>query len=242
MAKKDVKKNGKRHPLKKRSKVIRRKESTREIDTRLNQIIGMENRLLSEEKNIEKKEDTLSKGELLIESAETKIEKKENVLDNMEKDMHREEDDLEKLERLEKEIKHEVGEHPLAQISLKDIAKGLIGAFIGLAIHYTFVYGVEIAANLTMIRATVLFPVTFLVGLLFIYATGFRKIKDKKLLAFMPIRLFVLYVCSLIMSIVVLYLFYPQFGHGWEESYKMVAGVMLAAVVGACTADLLGKE
>jgi hypothetical protein len=44
------------------------------------------------------------------------------------------------------------------------------------------------------------------------------------------------------MSILVLVLFYPNFGYNFEESYKMVAAVMLAAVVGACTADLLGKE
>ena len=57
----------------------------------------------------------------------------------------------------------------------------------------------------------------------------------------MPVRLLVLYICSLIMSVLVLLLFYPNFGHNFLESYKMVAGVMLAAVVGACTADLIGK-
>jgi len=58
----------------------------------------------------------------------------------------------------------------------------------------------------------------------------------------MPVRLFILYVASILMSIFVLYIFYPAFGHEFAESYKMIAGVLLAAVVGACTADLIGKE
>ena len=219
------------------------------IDSKLSKILAVENRLLHEEKTVEHKEETLEQEEKNIETKEKNIEDKEKHIETEEKDINkisqeitREDSDLQKIEQMESEIKQEVGEHPLAQVSLKDVFKGLIGSFIGLAIHYTFVYGVEISQNLTLLRATLLFPLTFVVGLLFIYATGFRKVKDTRLLMFMPIRLFVLYVCSLIMSIVVLYIFYPQFGQGFEESYKMVAGVMLAAVVGACTADLLGKE
>jgi len=189
-----------------------------DINDKLDKILSMENKLLDVEKSIDEKE-----------TKELALEK-------------REESDLEKLERIEQEIKSEIGEHPLAKITYKDVIKGLVGAFVGLAIHYTFVYGVKISEELTMSRATMLFPLTFIIGLMFIYATGFRKVKDKELLWFMPIRLIVLYVCALVMSIIVLFVFYPHFGHTFEESYKMVAGVMLAAVVGACTADLFGKE
>ncbi|MGV8171498.1 MAG: hypothetical protein ACP5OA_02270, partial [Candidatus Woesearchaeota archaeon] len=152
------------------------------------------------------------------------------------------ESDIEKLEKIEKEIKTKIEEHPLAKVTFKDLTKGMIGAFIGLAIHYTFVYGVKVSEGLTMTRATIMFPLAFFVGLLFIYATGFRKVDDRRLLVYMPIRMLVLYICALTMSILVLILFYPSFGHEFEESYKMIAGVMLAAVVGACTADLVGKE
>jgi len=198
------------------------------VSSKLDKILNAENRLLKIEKDVESKEN--------------KIESEEEDIAAVKTELDKEESDIVKLERIEEDIKKEVGEHPLAQVTLKDIAKGFIGAFIGLAIHYTFVYGVEISQTLNMTRATILFPLTFIVGLLFIYATGFRKIEDKKLLLYMPIRLGVLYVCSLIMSIIVLFIFYPEFGRVFETSYKMVAGVMLSAVVGACTADLLGKE
>jgi uncharacterized membrane protein len=202
----------------KSNKTTKTNKSKYSINKKLDKILSVENKLLMVEKDLEKKEDK----ELAFES--------------------KEESDLEKLERIEKEIKNEIGEHPLAKITYKDVVKGLVGSFVGLAIHYTFVYGVKVSEELTMTRATLLFPLTFLVGLLFIYATGFRKVKDKELLWFMPIRLVVLYVCSLVMSLAVLYLFYPEFGQSFEVSYKMTAGVMLAAVVGACTADLFGKE
>jgi uncharacterized membrane protein len=216
-----------------KKKVSKIKSDKRQNNTnKLDEVIALEKKLLKEETKIETEEKKIEK--------EEKSEKnKENL---SEKILKKEEFDLEKLEKIEEDIKAEVGEHPLARVTFKDITKGLIGAFIGLAIHYTFTYGVEIAEGLTVTRATILFPVTFFVGLMFIYATGFRKVSDKKLLLYMPIRLLVLYVCSLAMSVLVLTLFYPNFGHDFTESYKMVAGVMLAAVVGACTADLLGKE
>jgi uncharacterized membrane protein len=214
----------------KNSKKSKKKSDTAKdnVDKKLTKILNVENRLLHEEKNVEQEE--------------KRIESKEEELDKLADSLKKEETDIEKLEQMEEEIKAEVGGHPLAKVTLKDITKGLIGAFIGLSVHYTFTYGVEISKELTMTRATIMFPLTFLVGLLFIYATGFRKIQDKKILIYMPLRLSVLYVCSIIMSIAVLYLFYPSFGEHFTESYKMVAGVMLAAIVGACTADLLGKE
>ncbi|MGV8172258.1 MAG: DUF2391 family protein [Candidatus Woesearchaeota archaeon] len=217
--------------LKKKNSKIR-PAAKKNLSKKLDKVIALENKLLHEELKIEKEENNIKKEENIENKKENRIER---VLE-------KEESDLERLEKIEKEIKAEVGEHPLAKVTFKDITKGLIGAFIGLAIHYTFVYGVKISEGLTMTRATILYPLTFLVGLLFIYATGFRKVQDKKILVYMPVRLFVLYMCALVMSILVLYLFYPTFGHEFEESYKMVAGVMLAAVVGACTADLLGKE
>jgi len=220
-----VKKSSKKTKVKKIRSSTKKKTS---VNNKLDRILAAEGQLLKEENRIEKEEQS--------------IETEEKAVDKIEATIQKEESDIEKLEKMEEEIKTEVGGHPLANVTFKDIAKGMIGAFIGLAIHYTFVYGVEIAQNLTMTRATIMFPLTFLVGLLFIYATGFRKIQDKKILIYMPLRLFVLYACSLIVSILVLYLFYPTFGNSFEESYKMVAGVMLAAVVGACTADLLGKE
>lgn len=227
---------------KNKGRSVNNTSSKKSVSKKLDTILNIENKLLNVEKKVEEKEEQLALDEKRIENEEKTIQSEEEKVNSMSGSIAKEESDIEKLEKIEEEIKKEVGEHPLAQVTLKDIAKGFIGSFIGLAIHYTFVYGVEISQTLTMTRATILFPLTFIVGLLFIYATGFRKIEDKKILLYMPIRLGVLYVCSLIMSMVVLFLFYPEFGHVFATSYKMVAGVMLSAVVGACTADLLGKE
>ncbi|MGV8086649.1 MAG: DUF2391 family protein [Candidatus Woesearchaeota archaeon] len=228
--------------MKKKPIKIKPENKKKNVSKKLDEVLAIENKLLKMEKDVSKKEDKLSAEEQKIEFEEKKIENDEKSIKSISGTLKHEESELEKLEKIESEIRREVGSHPLAKVTLKDVAKGLIGAFIGLAIHYTFIYGVEISENLTMTRATIMFPLTFLVGLLFIYATGFRKIEDKKILIYMPIRLAVLYLCSIVMSILVLYLFYPNFGHNIEESYKMIAGVMLAAVVGACTADLIGKE
>jgi uncharacterized membrane protein len=248
---KPAKKNMKKTVMRTHTAVARVSKGKKvSISKKLDKVLNIENQLLLEEKRIESREKNIQKDEQRLEQLEQKAvneERSENrEIERLEEEIEskesKEESELEKLERLEKEIKNEVGEHPLTHITSRDIIKGCVGAFIGLAIHYTFTYGVEISHGLSFTRASILFPFTFIVGLLFIYATGFRKVKDPKILIFMPLRLMILYVCAIVMSIVVLFLFYPEFAHDFIESYKMVAGVMLAAVVGACTADLLGKE
>lgn len=239
MVKKTVKKKGVKRTSNKKNSSKRRPD----ISVKLDQVISNQKKLLKEEYKIEKEESALEKEEKKNELGELKENKK---LAQIKKEMlskdKEEEEELLKLKSLEQEIKKEVGEHPLRKIGTKDVVKGLVGAFIGLAVHYTFIYGVEISEGLDMTRASFQFVLAFFVGLMFIYATGFRKIKDPHILLFMPVRLLVLYFTSIIMSILVLYIFYPTFGHDFVHSYKMVAGVLLAAVVGACTADLIGKD
>ena len=212
---------------------------SRNLNKKLDQVLSAEKSILAEEKSVEKKEE-------IIEKEEKNVEKEEHLLEKLEQHEEnkgqREENELAKLEKLEQDIKQEVGSHPLAKITFKDVVKGLVGAFVGLAVHYTFTYGVEISQRIDITRITLLYVVSFFIGLLFIYATGFRKIKDPKILMFMPVRLMVLYVTAIFMSIVVLFIFYPTFGHDLVESYKMVGGVLLAAIIGSCTADLIGKE
>ena len=74
------------------------------------------------------------------------------------------------------------------------------------------------------------------------YATGFRKIKDPKILMFLPIRLIVLYLTAIVMSVLVLLFFNAGFGNNFEDAFKQVSTVTLTAIIGACTADLIGKE
>lgn len=232
-----------------KKKTVKRKagkSSTKKIpniNSKLDQIIAMQRKMLKEEYKIEEEEQILEDEEKKTEKGELKenkeLSKIEKELQSKEK---KEEEELSKLKDLEEDIKKEVGEHPLRKIGLKDIIKGLVGAFIGLVVHYTFFYGIKIAENLDFTRSTLLFVLSFFVGIMFIYTTGFRKIKDPKILMFIPVRLIILYIISVVMSILVLYLFYPKFGHDFMESYKMVSVVLLAAIVGACTADLIGKE
>ena len=59
----------------------------------------------------------------------------------------------------------------------------------------------------------------------------------------MPVRLFVLYAVSIWVSLFVLFLFYPGYIHlAFAQKYAQLSAVMIPAVVGACTADLIGKR
>lgn len=160
--------------------------------------------------------------------------------------VHREEhEELERLEELKKyeeEIKKELGPHPLRKITHRDIAKGTLGALIGVVAHYTFVYGIKVAHDIDLVRATLLYPLSYGLGGIFMYVTGFRKVKDKKLLAFLPLRLTILYIVAVVTAMLTLLLFNPGFTHDFWEAYKQVATVTLTATIGACTADLVGRE
>lgn len=210
------------------------------INKKLDYIIRTQKKILSEEKTLEKEEKDIFNIEKNI------SKKEESEIESLEKNFKLTEKEQEKslleLKNIEEEIKKEFGEHPLKKIGWKDIVKGAVGAFIGLVVHYTFFYGIKISENLDLTRASLLFVLSFFIGILFIYTTGFRKVKDPKILMFIPLRLVILYVIAVFMSILVLFLFYPKFGHDFNESYKMVSVVLLAAIIGACTADLIGKE
>jgi len=182
----------------------------------------------------------------LILKNQNKIILEEEEHDEVEKEVLSEEQEelsiLEQLKELEGEIKKEVGPHPLRKFTMKDTARGVVGAFFGSVAHYTFIYGMKVAENIDVYRAGILYLLSFVIGGIFLYATGFRKIRDPKLLKFLPMRLTALYVTSLLMAVVVLKLFNPEFGNEFIISYKQVATVSLTAMIGACTADLIGKE
>jgi len=186
-----------------------------------------------------KKKVTLEDINKKIDALNRKIEK---IATQETKELKEEEQELKKLEIIEKKIKQKVEAHPLKKITYHDIAKGALGAFIGIVAHYTVIYGVHIAEEITVTRATLLFFLAYALGGVFLYATGFRKVSTR-LMWFLPVRLTVLYIISLFMAVAVLYLFFPDFTHHFFwEGYKQVAAVTLTALIGACTADLIGKE
>ncbi|MBW3002581.1 DUF2391 family protein [Candidatus Woesearchaeota archaeon] len=188
----------------------------------------------------------MAKKKVTLESINKKLDllaKKIGKLSEQETtELKEEEQELQKLEEIEKKIKEKSESHPLKKITYHDIAKGALGAFIGIVAHYTVIYGIHIAEELTVPRATLLFVLSYIIGGIFLYATGFRKVSPR-MMWFLPVRLTTLYGISLIMSVAVLYLFFPEFlHHFFWEGYKQVAAVTLTALIGACTADLIGKE
>lgn len=149
-------------------------------------------------------------------------------------------EEITELKRLEKQIAEATEKHPLRRITYRDLAKGSLGAFIGVVAHYTFIYGIRVAEQIDMLRATLLFPLAFIIGGVFLYATGYRKVRVKKVLWFLPVRLIILYLISIITATLVLILFLPEFMHNFTDAYKQLAAVTLTAMIGACVADLIG--
>ncbi len=145
------------------------------------------------------------------------------------------------LHAFESTLQKETHDHPLTRITTEDIVKGFIGAFIGLVIYYVATAGTIIPAQLSLIRATLLYPFALFVGALFMYAAGFHHIRDPKLIVFIPARLAIVFITALIVSVLFLAVWYPGFGADFLDSYKMIASVILAALIGGCTADLFGK-
>lgn len=170
---------------------------------------------------------------------ETAIEREERVIETKEKSHL---DKLHEIESFARQMKEELGVHPLLKITHRDVAKGSIGAFFGVAAHYTFVYGVKVAHQIGMVRATITFILAYLVGAVFLYLTGFRTVKMERVAVFLPFRLTVLYVTAIITAFFVLWLFQPDFMHSFENAFKTLATVTLSATIGACTADLIGRE
>ncbi len=195
-----------------------KKVSLQSMNAKLDRVLRNQERLLRTEQDVEREEHEELRGEA------------------------RAEQELKKLERLEQEIERQVEPHPLRRITTKDVARGAIGAFVGTVAHYTFIYGIKAAELITVARAALLFPLSLLVGGVFLYATGFRKVQDPKLLWFLPVRLVVLAITAVVTSCLVLAIFTPNFGHTFTESFKQVATVSLSAIIGACTADILGKD
>lgn len=189
-----------------------------------------------------------------IETRLSRLEKNQQLLLNEEKEVIDEEkaelakqqeevDELKTLEELEKSIDKDVKVNPLTKISARDFYKSVIGAFIGIMGHFSFFYGVEIAHDITMTRAVVLYLVSFLIGIMYVYFAGFRKVKIAATHKFIPLRVLTIYITSLAVIIIVLYLFGFAGSHtGFEELFKTVSTISILAVLGASTADLIGRE
>ena len=197
-----------------KKKLISGEIEFKKIEDKLNQVLSLEKRQFKEENEVEDLEKRQTKNE-------NKLEKEQ----------------LEELEKIEKEIREETKPKVLAKITYRDISKAFVGAFIALISHYLVFKGVEIAQHITYSRAIFFFLLSYFVGFVFIYATGFRRVKQKKLLYFMPIRITIIYGISLLVVFIVLSIFELMTP---GLLFKQLAVLSLPAIIGACAADLIG--
>jgi uncharacterized membrane protein len=168
-----------------------------------------------------------------------KTQKKEEA--QIEREEEKELSEVQRLEKLEAEIQKEVAPHPMRRITYHDITKGMIGAFVGIVGHFAFFYGHHIAETLSMQRATLLLVVSLALLVIFLYFSGFRRVKEYT--KYLPIRVFTIFVTAMVVCIGVLFMFnilpWPT---TWHDLYLNVAAVSILGVMGAATADLIGGE
>jgi len=191
-------------------------------------------------KRIDKKLDRLVKTEKILLKLEKKISaEEEEEISKQDAEL----DELKTLEQLERKIDQDVKTSPLTKITIKDFYKSMIGAFIGIIGHFSFFYGVEIAESISVGRATVLYAVSFTIGLFYVYFSGFRKVEDSDIYKFVPVRVFIIYFTSIAVIILTLYLFnFVGTESNITDIYKSVSTISILAVLGAATADLIGGK
>ena len=165
--------------------------------------------------------------------------KEESSVQNLEKKQINE---LSEIESIEKQIKSSVGKHPLRKVTYKDLGKALIGAFFGIVSHFAVLEGINFAENISVFRATGYYFISYFVGFIFLYYTGFRQVKQAKFLILLPVRLTFIYVVMLLAVVSAVYLFSYGQAITFIELYKQVAVVSLPAIMGASAADLIGND
>lgn len=229
-------KEKKKKPLAKRKKKIvpvkSKKTNLRSIEKKLNQV-------LSNQEKIER----LERKQLREEEESQRLERKQLREGEETQDLERTQ--LKELRELEDEIQKSVIRHPLRKITIRDFSRGLIGAFVGIVSHFAFIDGAHVAETISITRATGLLILSFFIGFTFIYFTGYRKIRDKKLLSFLPVRVIVIYFVSLFAIFIVLFAFGvidPTTSLEFGLIYRQVAVISLPAIIGAAAADLIGKN
>ena len=189
-------------------------------------------------------------GQKKILEGQKKILKEETKIQTLEKqdlevDKLSEKEQFEKLkelESLEKDIKLSIT-NPLKNITKMDAAKGFVGAFFGTIGHFAFYKGLEISTTLSVLQSTILYLVSIFILVIALYFSGFRKIEKNTIIKFMPIRTLLLFSVS-VLTIILVYILFGRitFESSFIEIYQSVSSVIILAVLGAATADLIGKN
>jgi len=174
-----------------------------------------------------------------IEHEQEKIEGKEEVIEYEEKKI---EDEAHKIEHIEKEIKDAVTQKPLKELHLRDFNKAVVGSFIGVVAHFAFIYGKQIAENISVLRASLLLVLSYLLIIILMHETGYREVKDKKVLWILPKRATAIYCVSLSMIPLIFLLFDQLNLNDPMALFRQIAVTSVLASVGAGTADLIGRD
>lgn len=216
------------------------KKRKNEILLRLDRIEKNQKKLLKIQESILKEEERIEldeKKSLELENEELKEEKK------IELGEQEELEEIKKLEELEKQIEKELKVSPLKKVTQRDVIKGMLGALFGVVGHFAFAKGVELAEHYSFTRSTFLYLISFFIIVLFLYFAGFRKVDDAFVFKVLPIRAIVIYISAIITVLLVLFLYGKiSFQTEFQVIYNTVAAISVLAVLGAGTADLLGKE
>lgn len=198
------------------------------LNEKLDQILQNQKTILKNEEKIlgeEKKIETLEKLDLAQDKQVTLSEQ----------------ETLNELDKIEKKLNQSI-KKPLKKVTKRDFFKGFIGAFVGVMGHFAFSKGAELSKSLTMLQTTFLYIVAAVIIIIMLYYTGFRKIEKQIVLKFMPLRAITLYTVSIITILLVNLMFNKiHFPLHFTEMYKLVGASIILAVMGAGTADLLGK-
>ncbi|MCA9487109.1 DUF2391 family protein [Candidatus Woesearchaeota archaeon] len=201
-----------------------------DINERLNKILSNQNKIMRQQEKIlgeEEKLEDLEEKELRLESEQ----KKTDI------------DALRELAKIETQLRKSASE-PMKHITRRDLVKGTIGAFFGVISHFAFAKATkEIAPHLDIVRTTLLYIIAFAIIILMLYYTGFRKVQRYSLFTFLPLRATILYCVSILVIIFVNLLFGEiSFPLSFVSLYKVVGASIILAVLGAGTADLIGRS
>ena len=174
-----------------------------------------------------------------------KLEKtiEKDIAEKLETDDEEELSELKRIGELEKTIEKDVAESPLKKITKRDITKGVIGAFFGVVGHFAFVEGVHVAEHFSLLRSIMLLVTAFIILVVFLYFTGFRKVDDDFVFKILPIRAIVIYISAIITIYFVLLIYGKiEFTTTFMTVLNTVSAISILAVIGAGSADLIGKQ
>ena len=209
-----------------------KKTETSEVSLEIDKLLKSEGSIKQELENLEEKELTLEQGEEQLKKNEARIEKEEKKIET----------EAKKILGLEEDIKSRVTIKPLGKVTIMDVNKGLIGAFFGTIAHFAFIYGREIAKGITNTRAAVLYIFSYFLLIFLMYRAGYREIEEKKYLELFPLRATLLYLLSICVVIFVFLLYNQIDVVTLGILFREVIVVSILAVLGAGTADMIGRD